>query len=99
MHKRPAPPPPLQGSPPMSADQEILTGISVDELEALAAGVLVPAAQARLDQLLGEAKECRLSADEEAALDDLLNKVDQLNLLKARARYTLDHLGAKASST
>jgi hypothetical protein len=32
-------------------------------------------------------------------LDDLLHKVDQLNLLKARARYTLDHLGAKASNT
>lgn len=83
----------------MTNDLELLTGISIDELEALAAGVLVPKAQVRIDELLAGAKEHRLPADEEAELDDLLNKVDQLNLLKARARYTIDRLGAKASST
>lgn len=83
----------------MTNDPEILASVSFDELEALAAGVLVPATQARLDILLAAAKEHHLSADEEAELDDLLHKVDQLNLLKARARYTIDRLGTKAAST
>jgi len=83
----------------MSHNPELLTGVSMEELEALAAGVLVPAAQARLDQLMLGAKQGRLSAEEAADLNDLLNKVDQLNLLKARAQYTIHQLGAKASST
>ena len=65
----------------------------------LAAGVLVPTAQSKLDKLMAGAKQHRLSDSEAAELDDLLNKVDQLNLLKARRRYTLDRLGAKASNT
>jgi hypothetical protein len=83
----------------MANDPELLTGVSIDELESLAAGVLVPKGQARLDQLLAGAKEHRLGAGEEAELDDLLHKIDQLNHLKARARYTLNQLGAKSSST
>jgi hypothetical protein len=75
-----------------------LTGVSIDELHALAAGILAPAAQSRLDEFLASAKQNHLSANDEAELDDLLHKVDQLNLLKARARYTIDHLGAKVSS-
>lgn len=82
----------------MANAQELLNGVSVDELEALASGVLVPSAQAHLDELLAGAKANRLSANEEAELDDLLHKVDLLNLLKARARFTIDHLGAKATS-
>lgn len=80
-------------------DAELLTGVSVDELDALAAGILVPSAQARLDELLAEAQQNRLSASAAAELDDLLNKVDQLNLLKARARYTINHFGTKAASS
>ena len=83
----------------MCSDPELLTGVSVDELEALAAGGLIPTAQARHDALMASAKQNRLSAEEVAELDDLLNKVDQLNLLKTRAHYTIHHLGAKASST
>lgn len=82
----------------MANEPEILTGVSVDELDALAAGVLIPAAQSRMDDLLARNTEHRLSADEEAELDDLVRKVDHLNLLKARARYTIEHLGAKAST-
>lgn len=82
----------------MASDPELLTSVSIDELEALAAGVLAPATQSRLDQLLSLAKESSLSADQEAELDDLLRKTDQLNLLKARALYTIERLGAKASS-
>ncbi len=83
----------------MSLETEILTGVSVDELEALAAGVLVPTTQRRLDDLVEGAKQNRLSADEERELDTLLHQVDQLNLLKARARYTIHQLGAKVFST
>lgn len=83
----------------MTNDPELLTSVSIDELEALAAGVLVPTSQVRLDELLVGAKEHRLSINDETELDNLLHKVDQLNLLKARARYTIDHLGAKASNT
>jgi hypothetical protein len=83
----------------MSHDPKLLSDVSIDELEALAAGMLIPAAQARLDELMIGAEQHRLSAGDEAELDDLLHKVDQLNLLKARAHYTLRQLGAKASST
>jgi hypothetical protein len=83
----------------MSLETELLTGVDADELAALAAGVLVPATQARLDGLLTGARRGELSAQEATELDDLLNKVDHLNLLKARARYTLDHLAAKAASS
>ncbi len=82
----------------MPDDTELLTGVSLDELEALAAGVLVPSAQHRLDELTAGVKQRTLSAADSAELDDLLNKVDQLNLLKARARYTLDRLGTGASN-
>jgi len=83
----------------MNSDTELLTGVSIDELEALAAGVLVPASQIRLNELTAEAKERPLSVADAAALDDLLHKVDQLNLLKARARFTIDQLGAKANKS
>ena len=73
----------------MSSDSELLVGLSVEELEALADSLLAPAAQARLDDLLARQKEKLLSADEKRALDGLLQKVDQLTILKTRARYTL----------
>ena len=73
----------------MSGDSELLVGLSAQELEALADSLLAPAAQARLDDLLARQKDKLLSADEERALDGLLQKVDQLTILKTRARYTL----------
>jgi len=74
----------------MSSDSEVLVGLSVEELEALADSLLAPAAQARLDDLLGRWKEKLLSAGEECELDGLLQKIDQLTILKTRARYTLN---------
>jgi hypothetical protein len=82
----------------MSSNTELLAGVSIDELEALAAGMLVPSTQGRLEELMAGAEHDSLSANEAAELDGLLNKVDQLNLLKARARFTIDQLGAKASN-
>ena len=83
----------------MNNEQELLTSVSLDELEALAAGVLIPTAQTRLDALIAAARSNQLTGNEAAELDDLLHKVDQLNLLKARAKYTIQQFGAKASST
>jgi len=78
------------GKPEMSSDSELLVGLSVEELEALADGLLTSTAQARLDDLLARQKEKLLSAAEERELDGLLQKVDQLTILKTRARYTLN---------
>ena len=83
----------------MSNASELLVGLSVEELEALADSLLAPAAQARLDDLLARQKEKLLSADEEQALDGLLQKVDQLTILKTRARYTLNQERTAATRT
>jgi hypothetical protein len=73
----------------MSRDSELLVGLSYDELEALADSMLAPSAQHRLDDLLERNMENRLAADEQLELDGLLTRVDQLTILKTRARYTL----------
>ena len=75
----------------MNSDSDLLVGLSIDELEALADSMLAPAAQARLDDLVARQNEKLLSADEKRELDGLLQKVDQLTILKTRARYTLNH--------
>jgi uncharacterized membrane-anchored protein len=72
--------------------EELLVGLSVEELQALATGMLAPAAQSQLDELLTRNAELQLSPDEEAILDRLLSQVDLLNILKARAMYTLRNL-------
>jgi hypothetical protein len=74
----------------MNANSELLVGLSVEELVALADGFLAPAAQHQLDDLIARSKEKKLTANDEFALDDLLQKVDQLTILKTRARLTLN---------
>jgi hypothetical protein len=81
----------------MSGDSELLVGLSVDELEALADGLLAPAAQARLSDLLARKREKQLPSEEEKELDRLLQKVDQLTILKTRARYTLNQAKVEAT--
>ena len=76
-----------------------MVGLSDEELEALADSLLAPAAQARLDDLLAGRKEKLLSAGEEGELDGLLQKVDQLTILKTRARYSLNQEGAATTGT
>lgn len=82
----------------MNCNSELLVGLSEGELEALAESLLAPAAQARLDALLASNAEQQLTAAELAELDRLLERVDQLTLLKTRARFTLSQRAA-ASST
>ena len=79
----------------MSNDPDVLLGLSSGELEALAEGMLAPSLQARLDNLIAHSKQGQLSSEEAGELDRLLARVDQLTLVKTRARYTLrqQHVG------
>ncbi len=81
----------------MTNDPEMLVGLSVGELEALSDSLLAPSAQARLDELLAQNTQRQLGAAEVSELDRLLERVDQLTVLKTRARYTLQHQQAGAS--
>jgi len=72
-----------------ASDPDLLPGLSQAELAALADSLLAPAAQVRLDELLARHNEQPLAEAEAAELDRLLAQVDQLTILKTRARYTL----------
>ncbi|MBI3329978.1 MAG: hypothetical protein HYZ81_25125 [Nitrospinae bacterium] len=80
-------------------DPEILVGLSEAELQALAQSALAPAEQSRLDDLLSRNADSQLSEKDRTELDRLLEHVDQLTILKTRARYTLaHHVGALQTS-
>ena len=70
-------------------DPELLVGLSDAELETLADSILVPHLQDRLSHLLQLNREGGLGTEEEQELNRLLEQVDQMNVLKARALYTL----------
>lgn len=72
-------------------DEDLLSNISFAELQALSAIALAPSIQTQLSDLLDRNSENQLSPEEITLLDRILEQVDQLNLLKARARYTLNH--------
>lgn len=77
----------LTSHPPV--DSNLLTGLSQSELRALAFCALAPQQQAHLDELVERNASNKLSPDEIAELDKLLEDIDYLNVLKTRARYTL----------
>jgi len=79
----------------LSGDPDLLPGLSEAELRALAQGVLSSAHQERLNELLRRNREEGLSPDEERELDRLLELVDSMNVLKARAAYTLQQRAKK----
>lgn len=81
----------------MANPAELLTSLSLEELEALADCQLAPSAQARLSDLLGRCREKTLAPEERLELDRLLKQSDQLMLLKTRARYTLSQAQAGVS--
>ena len=70
-------------------DIDLLWGMSQSELEALANSRLAPDEQVRLDALLSQQKQHALSAEQNEEIDRLLAQIDQLTILKTRARYTL----------
>ncbi len=80
-------------------DSELLGGMSESQLEALADGMLVPSQQTRLSDLIERSKEGALTAAENVELDRLLDRIDQLALLKARARLTLSRQHVEASTS
>ena len=74
-------------------DPDLLVGLCESELQALADGTLSPGHQERLDELLQLNRKGVLNDDEERELDQLLARVDSMNVLKARALRTLQQLG------
>jgi hypothetical protein len=82
----------------MSDRSELLVGLSEGELEALADSMLAPSSQSRLDELLERNAAGQLAASEAAELDRLLARVDQLTILKTRARYTLHQKAGAAEA-
>ncbi|MDP7134690.1 MAG: hypothetical protein QF437_29615 [Planctomycetota bacterium] len=82
-----------------SSDPELLIGLSQEELEALAESRLAPTEQALLDDLLARGQDNSLTSDESALLDRLLGSVDQLTVLKTRAKYTMRHNLAAPAGT
>lgn len=78
------------------ADPELLTELNSSELQALADSRLAPTEQERLDTLLARNNASELTDAETIELDQLLEQVDQLTILKTRARYTLHQLVVQA---
>ena len=66
-----------------------LADMTQQELTALADAVVAPERQGQLRMFLEENRNDTLSSEGETALDSLLDEVDQVALLKARALYTL----------
>jgi hypothetical protein len=75
-----------------TSDEELLAGLSLEELQALANSQLASTEQTQLGELLIQNAEGQLSADATATLNRLLTQVDNLNILKTRAKYTLQQL-------
>ena len=73
----------------MPNEADLLTNISASGLRALANIALAPSLQSRLNDLLFRQSSDELSSDESKELDSLIGQVEELNLLKARAEYTL----------
>lgn len=73
-----------------ASDPDLLSDLSQAELQALAESMLAPDAQTQLNELLARSQDNQLTKEEEAELDHLLEQVDQLTILKTRAKYTLN---------
>ena len=75
----------------MSNDTNILPNVSISGLKALADARLAPSAQSQLNDLLARNSAGTLSVQESKQLDSLIEQIDELNLLTARADFTLRH--------
>lgn len=73
----------------MNLKNEELTNLSIEELEVLADISLVPKTQIELNELLNKNADNQISDEERIILDNLLSQIDNLNILKTRAKYTL----------
>ncbi|MDB2686295.1 hypothetical protein N9Y42_03720 [Mariniblastus sp.] len=75
----------------MSNETKILPNVSTSGLKALANARLAPGSQSKLDDLLARNSQGQLSEQDCQQLDLLIEQIDELNLLKARAEFTLRH--------
>ena len=75
-----------------------LSGLNAQELRALAEAVVAPDRQQRLKATLERNRRSDLSPQEQRELDNLLVEVDQVALLKARARYTISLLAVDSET-
>ncbi len=82
----------------MPTDPDVLMNLSQPELQALAEGMLSSPHQQRLSDLLQQSRAGTMNHAEEVELDRLLEHVDYMNVLKARALYTLQRLAEKQES-
>jgi len=74
---------------------EVSLMVSAEGLTAFADMALAPKNQSNLDDLLAKNAERKLSAEESRELDLLLKKIDELNLVKARAAVALRKIGTE----
>lgn len=72
-----------------TGDPDLLPGMGEAELRVLAEGMLSPRHQQRLGDLLDRNRQGDITEEERQELDALLEQIDDLNALKARAQYTL----------
>jgi len=79
-------------------DPDLLPGLSRDELVALAETKLTSGDQDRLEYLLAANKSQTISEAETEELDAILERIDYLNIIKARALYTLQQMNENASA-
>jgi hypothetical protein len=80
----------LRSKPTESREELVpLSNMSLQELRALAEAVVASDHQQQLVALLDKNRRGELSLGEQEILDQLLTEVDQVGLLKARARYTM----------
>jgi len=73
-----------------------LDALNLQELRVLAEAVVAPDHQERLRVLLEGNRSGVLASREQTELDSLLAEVDQVALLKARARYSMSLLSASS---
>lgn len=73
-------------------DHDLLIGFNEAELQTLADGMLSPQYQQQLAELSRRNQERALSSVEQNKFDHLLERIDHLNMLKARAKYTIQQL-------
>ena len=73
----------------MTNETSILPNVSTTGLRALANAKLAPTNQSKLSSLLDRNSEGQLTEAETTELDSLIEQIDELNLLKARAEFTL----------
>jgi hypothetical protein len=67
----------------------LLHGMSERELVALSSAVVAPGRQRRMKALLRKSTQGDLGSAEQQELDALLEEVDRIALLKAKAAYTI----------